>query len=420
MSEDPGPEPEGLIDEVVGRFAAFAGLGGYDWRPIAFPTRAIPTLDLSVRLPPRELPSLLQYLRAFRGHSSRSVAIEWASPADEPETLKVGPNGIFARDNPNSAVIAVGSVKTTSGDFLNSLQTPPALQYSRYLRFREVLTATVRSRGTVDYLSLPELSLPRRWVNTAVNTLSAAKISLVAGLEYEVQGQHVRNQALMALVANGVPGAVVAVRLDKSYPAWIEQTELGKVQPLGFEFVGGSPDPLVVEHEGFCFSTLICSDFTNLSTRAVLRGAIDALFVLEWNRDTDGFENIVAASATDLHAYIIQVNNREYGDSWIRAPYCERYKRDILRVKGGRDDFVISGRIDFRALRTYQDESPGVSCEDQVRQEERENKELIRQGNKPKPPKLKFKPVPIGYEQSDRRKQYSSWGKLLKELLGAD
>lgn len=55
----------------------------------------------------------------------------------------------------------------------------------------------------------------------------------------------------------------------------------------------------------------------------------------------------------DIHAYIIQCNNRLYGDSRIREPYKESYQRDLLRMKGGNHDYCITGEIDITALRQF-------------------------------------------------------------------
>ncbi|EPL6869621.1 MULTISPECIES: hypothetical protein [Enterobacterales] len=76
---------------------------------------------------------------------------------------------------------------------------------------------------------------------------------------------------------------------------------------------------------------------------------------------TDTFNALVESAALDIHAYIIQCNNRLYGDSRIRAPYKERYQRDLMRVKGGNHDYCITGEIDITALRQFQSShrSPG-------------------------------------------------------------
>lgn len=41
-------------------------------------------------------------------------------------------------------------------------------------------------------------------------------------------------------------------------------------------------------------------------------------------------------------------------ESRIRAPYKDRWKRDLLRVKGGNHDYCITGEIDVLALRQFQ------------------------------------------------------------------
>lgn len=72
----------------------------------------------------------------------------------------------------------------------------------------------------------------------------------------------------------------------------------------------------------------------------------------EWQSQVSAHKKPVAA--LDIHAYIIQCNNRQYGDSRIRAPYKNRWQRDLLRVKGGNHDYCITGEIDVQALRQFQ------------------------------------------------------------------
>lgn len=63
----------------------------------------------------------------------------------------------------------------------------------------------------------------------------------------------------------------------------------------------------------------------------------------------------------EIHAYIIQCNNRFYGDSRIRAPYKESCQRDLIRVKGGTHDNCVTGETEITALRQFQSShrSPG-------------------------------------------------------------
>ena len=129
---------------------------------------------------------------------------------------------------------------------------------------------------------------------------------------------------------------------------------------------------------------MVCSELTNIRYRAALRGKVDALFVPEWNQDTETFNALVESTALDIHAYIIQCNDRQYGDSRIRAPYKESWQRDILRVKGGVTDYCVIGEIDILALRQFQ--SSHLS------------------------PTKPFKPVPDGFKIDFSRKELPAGG----------
>ena len=89
------------------------------------------------------------------------------------------------------------------------------------------------------------------------------------------------------------------------------------------------------------------------------------------------FSSLVEATSTDLHAFLVQVNNRLYGDSRVRAPAAADYLRDVVQVKGGESDFYVLGTVDYHALRGEQ------------------------RGSIADP---KFKPLPIGFKMSDRRR----------------
>ncbi|HHN1668519.1 TPA: hypothetical protein ACRNXW_005472, partial [Pseudomonas aeruginosa] len=70
--------------------------------------------------------------------------------------------------------------------------------------------------------------------------------------------------------------------------------------------------------------------------------------------------------------------DRQYGDSRIRAPFKDSWKRDVLRVKGGITDYCVIGEIDVQALRQFQSSY--------------------------RSPSTLFKPVPDGFEINFDRK----------------
>lgn len=78
------------------------------------------------------------------------------------------------------------------------------------------------------------------------------------------------------------------------------------------------------------------------------------MMVLSWNQDLDTFSALVESASLDVHAHIALVNNREYGDSRVRSPAKEAYKRDVCRLRGGENEHVVVVELDIADLRAYQ------------------------------------------------------------------
>jgi len=261
--------------------------------------------------------------------------------------------------------IAVSSWKTSDASFAAAVKRMPDPDGRRYARLCRLVNELIRNPQNSRYLVLPELAMPARWFLRVAYKLKGRGISLITGVEYlHARRSRVRNQVWAALVhdALGFPSLTV-YRQDKQRPALHEEAELHrldgcKLQPEA-AWPGGAPP--VIQHGDLRFALLLCSELTNIKYRAALRGQIDALFVPEWNKDTDTFNALVESATLDIHAYIIQCNVRQYGDSRIRAPSKDSWRRDVLRVKGGLSDYCVIGRIDALALRRFQSghRSPG-------------------------------------------------------------
>ena len=167
----------------------------------------------------------------------------------------------------------------------------------------------------------------------------------------------------------------------KLEPSHSEKQELANLKKQLYVPSGGIDSLPIYDHGGFYFGVLICSDLTNPINRVRYQGKVDSLFVLEWNKDVKTFSFLVEGTAHDVHTFVVQVNNRAYGDSRIRAPYKEEYMRDSVRVKGGISDYYVTGQIDYNSLRDFQKRNCMT------------NRNAI------------FKPVPIGYKMSPKRKK---------------
>lgn len=276
--------------------------------------------------------------------------------------------------------IAVASWETQMASWTASVMRMPDPDTERYARLCRLLDGIIAQPRHSRYLVLPELALPAHWFIRIARKLQGRGISLITGIEYlHASKARVRNQVWAALSHDGLGfPSLMIYRQDKLRPALHEEQELQRL--AGLELKPDKPwkTPPILQHGDLRFALLICSELTNISHRAALRGKVDALFVPEWNQDTETFNALVESAALDMHAYIVQCNDRQYGDSRIRAPFKESWQRDLLRVKGGVTDYCVIGEIDVQALRQFQSS--------------------YRSPRKP------FKPVPDGFEIEFGRK----------------
>lgn len=315
-------------------------------------------------------------VQALRGFTPDEKMPRW----NDEEDLLLIPDG----KAPAKTAIAVSSWKTSMKSWVASVShMEDPLGRDRYERLTKLLNGVISHPKGTRYLILPELAMPARWFMRFAYKLHGRGISLITGVEYlhsrKSSKARVRNQVWAALSHNGLGfPSLMVYRQDKQRPALHEELELQRIAGLKMKPGKRWDTPPIIQHGDFRFALLVCSELTNISYRAALRGKVDALFVPEWNQDTETFNALVESAALDVHAYIIQCNDRQYGDSRIRAPFKDSWKRDVLRVKGGVTDYCVIGEIDVQALRQFQSSyrSPG------------------------KP----FKPVPDGFEIDIGRK----------------
>lgn len=284
--------------------------------------------------------------------------------------------------------IALGCLETKDKSWKAAACADPEPDTTRYIRLNRLVNSVISSSKHPDYLVLPELSVPARWFSRIAIKLAQNKISLLAGVDYIHHGKkRVANQAWASLISDfvGFPLSVI-YRQDKFNLAQHEECNLWRVAGVRSQPLSKDNRKPVIIHGNFHFAILICSELTNIRYRAKFRGNVDAVLVPEWNKDAKSFAALVESSALDIHAYIVQCNDRKYGDSRIRAPFKDNWRRDVVRVKGGIEDFIVIGEIDFVALRLFQKDHRS-------------------------PPEGPFKPVPDGFKLSASRKLSPGTGK---------
>jgi hypothetical protein len=356
------------------------GLNAPYWPAIAFPTRPIPLWSLSVAAPALmfERGGVEKALWATRGSKTNPHFPEYAfiSYSDDGSHVIQVPGPCLSE-----RTIGVPSYLTTDEQFMAAIKGAPDRSLKRYEAIRKLVNKIINESSGISYVAFPEVSMPLDWALGIAKKLGERGISFIAGIENHGADGEYTNEALVSLASNyfGRAGAICFVqrKLKLAHEEAAHCDDVGRNYQSPPVALGR---PLYI-HGGLCFGVLICSDLTTIANRSHFQGLVDLLFVLEWNKDVTTFEFLVESAAHDLHAPIVQINNRKYGDSRIRIPFEESYLRDVVRVKGGDENFYVVSSIDFAALRRFQ-------------------RDPLAGG---------YKPLPIGYVMSDYRKNSAAF-----------
>jgi hypothetical protein len=327
--------------------------------PWLLPTRPFGEQEASVLWPETilDLSKMRKCLFALRGQSRSAES----SKQNEPPGAHLVE---LSQEFPSHSIrIAITNYLTEESSWRASVRGKSDLSISRLrglLSLLDDFLRTIQKQSWKEkplYFCLPELSIPREWIFPVAQFLAQARVSLIAGVEYErkpTNSKELWNTAWLFLRNRelGYPATYV-MRQFKQDAAPGEAEELWREG----EFQVGSPGerPLpVYRHGGLDFGVLICSEMTDVEHQGRFRGEVDAVFCLEWNRDLDTFSNLIESAAYAIHAFIVQVNNRKHGDSRIRAPAKESHERDIIRIRGGDHDYFAVGTLPIAKLRNFQ------------------------------------------------------------------
>jgi len=365
--------------------------------PYLFPTRPLSPAEISelapecVGLPPAsgKTPAFspavtwAKYTQVLRGVWIKPTLLAAEQDASDKKAKRRKKYLKIGTDSKEKVVVALTNLRTEDSDWAATACNKPNLSRKRYQKISKLVNDVLKLNPRPDYALFPELSIPLRWLNSIAARLSAAGISLIAGTEYRhSEGNKILSEAALVLSDNrlGYP-TFVKIWQPKLEPAVGEDKELTVKFGKEWDLSKKSPKPIYI-HNGVNFGVMVCSELQNSKARIRFQGAVDALMVLSWNRDLDTFASLIESAALDVHAYTILVNNRKYGDSRVRSPAKESFLRDIARLRGGDNDFVVAATLDIAALRAFQSRA----------------KRWPEDGDK-------FKPVPEGFRiLGDRRK----------------
>ncbi|MFN1582961.1 RNA-directed DNA polymerase [Vibrio rotiferianus] len=317
-----------------------------------FPTRPLTVYEIALSCPKVMYDKDLfkKYIFALRGASVATNDLIGYSKDHSRFEVNI-PN-----KKEKSVNVAITSFEVTNEQFEGALNKNKDKSIHRFEKINRTINSILNSSSNIDYVIFPECSIPLTWSVNIAKKLAQHNISFICGIEYY---QHIslnntiRNDCLVSLTTKW-PGYNTSFLIlqPKQEPSHSEKLELRK---HGYTLYAPEENEKlpVYKHGNYNFGILICSDLTNPYNRCYYQGKVDSLFVLSWNKDINTFSYLVDSAAHDIHSFIVLVNNRKYGDSRVRVPDSRSYKRDLVRVKGGEEDYFVLAKIDYLPLRKF-------------------------------------------------------------------
>lgn len=246
--------------------------------------------------------------------------------------------------------ISFANIEVNEKNIESSIRGIPRLTPERYNTFQKIFKDTRAEKANI--LLLPENALPYQFLSSLVRYSSDNSIMAVSGIEHWTVNNYSFNfiVSVLPVTVNNVKDAVVVIRLKNHYSPGEKEIIRGEhlycPKPMKYRYD-------LINWRNVYFSAFYCFELANSVHRSMFRSKVDLIVASEWNKDTPYFSNIVESLSRDIHAYIAQVNTSQYGDSRLTKPSSSSTK-DILKLKGGKNDTILIGEINFDSLRTFQ------------------------------------------------------------------
>lgn len=260
---------------------------------------------------------------------------------------------------PEEINIAVGSVNISFEKCLSGLKRWDNISNKDksvlYSILKETYNAVDLKNQKPMLLVLPELYFPIYWIGELIRFAKRSQVAIVTGLQYMGDDEERKYNYIATVLPfssgkKGYKNAFLYIREKNDYSP-IEFKELAK---HGYYCQDRErAEYQIFLWQGIKIAPLVCYELTDVMIRALLKGRCDIIAAPVFNKDTTYFSNIIDSTVRDLHICVVQANTSFYGDSRITGPY-DRDSKDIFKIKGGDNDHVVIGTLQFKKLIDYQ------------------------------------------------------------------
>lgn len=288
----------------------------------------------------------------FQNLDDEGVASLFSSRVASPEGKAFHIRDLEINDHAYMENMKVGlvSMDITDEVLSHKYMRKPKVTSDRLTRLRKVLDHAEQEK--VDLLVFPEISIPVSYLFWIAEYARIKQRAMIFGLEHWIVGNQALNivVTLLPLKVNGYSSLVMNLRLKNHYSPEEEAVlesyryDIPKNEETYYD---------LITWKGVKFTVFNCYELCNVEHRSHFRSKVDVLFASEFNKDITHFSNIVESTSRDLHCYVVQSNDSRYGDSRIMQP-ANTIHKDLLKLKGGVNPFIIAGDLDLAALREFQ------------------------------------------------------------------
>lgn len=264
--------------------------------------------------------------------------------------IRIGNSSMNDGDQDYRPMLAVANTRVLEKNVVKSIKGIPNLSSSRYNKLTKILKEARLSGSKM--LILPECSVPVALLPSLARYSAQNEMAIVTGVEHWNVSGVVYNfiVTIAPVTVDHNKDAVVLYRLKNHY------SPAEEIMIRGYEFKVPKPEVYrydLMNWQDIYFTTFYCYEMANSLHRSLFRSKVDLMIISEWNADTTYFSDMVGATTRDLHCYVAQVNTSQYGDTRITQPTMSATK-DILKLKGGANDTILSESINITKLRNFQ------------------------------------------------------------------
>lgn len=257
---------------------------------------------------------------------------------------------IIKIDNKNmdKVKVAIATARLYDKNLERRLMDESNLSLARCSELIKIVNEAIENKA--DILVLPENYVPFEWIPLLQRIVKKNSIAIITGIEHIKINNNVYNltAALFPYEYKNYKFVYSNFRTKVYY----SPEEKRYINGYRMNIRPGNEFNLFVWNN-IWIPIYCCFEIASIEDRSAFMSLIDIFTVVEWNKDTNYFSNIVEALSRDLHCYCVQVNTANYGDSCIIQP-SKTATMSILRTKGGINNSILVENVNIKSLREFQ------------------------------------------------------------------